>query len=76
MCSSFSSTYCNIVTYVKAVDSWETLSGIGAGRSSEQIQLPLHNTQNKTRLANALVRFLYVISPSTAHPMYTARVMP
>lgn len=40
----FSSSFFYILTYVKAVDSWETLSGIRAGWSSKEVQLPSHNT--------------------------------
>lgn len=47
--STFSSAYCNILTYIKAVDSWETLRGVGVGRSSKQIQFPFHNAEKETR---------------------------
>lgn len=44
VCVLSSSTLRDILTYVKAVDSWKTLSGIGAGGSPKQIQLSSHNT--------------------------------
>ncbi len=44
-----SSTHSNILTDIKAIDSWETLCVAGAGRSTKQIQLSFHNTQKETR---------------------------
>lgn len=45
----FLQLWCHILTYIKAIDSWETFSGIGAGHTTKQIQLALYNTEKEAK---------------------------
>lgn len=52
----------DLLTYIKAVDSRETLGGVGAGRSSQQIQLPSDYASEETgHIVTALINMSSVI---------------
>lgn len=40
---------CHILTYIKAIDSRETVGSDRAGHTTKQIQLAFHNTEEETR---------------------------
>lgn len=61
----FFSNFFNILTYIKAVDSWQTFARVGARCSSKQIQLSFHNTSKVTSNKFLIYFFFYTVSTST-----------